>query len=486
MARTTSSQQTHHLTTIQTPFVMTLFGASGALAQQKIYPSLYAMALQKRLPKTYTIIGFGRTHMNRKEFQKLVKESIVAHEGININLRAMNALVSHMYYFTGQYTEQADFNEYRNFLKHTCAYTPRIPHIAYFSTPPVVFHDIIKNLATTRTNKNEDIRLVIEKPFGTNKETATSLFHFISQYFREDQFYLLDHYLGKSSVQSILNMRRTNRILSNIIRGDEIANIQITAFESVGVEKRIGYFEQVGIVRDVIQSHLFQVLGLVTMNIPHSHTAESLQREKNNIIESIYCPCDKKNIVVGQYKGYKKEIGVKKQSETETFAALRLFLDKQEWQGVPIYIRTGKKMYEKHTYVVIEMKKFPFQKKQEEPNRLIIEFYPEPKIDLTLMNYQEGVHTYQEITSSASIACNILGCLPEHADLLLDVLNQERTHFLSFEEIIASWNIIDHVIHHIDTKKLRMHTYASGSAGPKAQKTLIKQDGFTWYDPHES
>lgn len=113
--------------------------------------------------------------MNRKEFQKLVKESIVAHEGININLRAMNALVSHMYYFTGQYTEQADFNEYRNFLKHTCAYTPRIPHIAYFHSP-VVFHDIIKNLATTRTNKNEDIRLVIEKPFGTNKETATSLF----------------------------------------------------------------------------------------------------------------------------------------------------------------------------------------------------------------------------------------------------------------------------------------------------------------------
>ncbi len=473
-----------HLRTIEKPFVLTLFGASGDLAKLKIYPSLYAMALQKRLPKHFRIVGFGRTKMTRRAFQTLVKESIVKHEGTHIKLSVMNALVSKMDYFTGQYTEQEDFVAYRTFLRDTCKVSPAMPHIAYFSTPPVVFHDIVKHIAETRTSKKEDIRLVIEKPFGTDKKSAEALFHFVSQYFREDQFYLLDHYLGKSSVQSILNMRRTNRILSNIIRGEEVANIQITAFESVGVEKRIGYFEQVGIVRDIIQSHLFQVLGLVTMNIPNRYTAESLQREKNNIIESIHCPCDKGNLVIGQYTSYTKQPGVHKKSKTETFAAVRLFLDRQDWHDVPIYIRTGKKLHEKHTYVVIELKKFAFQEKNEEPNRIIIEFYPEPRISIALMNYQEGIETYQAVTSSASIACNIEGCLPEHADLLLDVINKDRMHFLSFGEIIASWDIVDHITAHIDQRRLRMHRYADGSKGPAAQNALVKKDGFRWFDLH--
>ena len=443
------------------------------------------MALQNRFPKQFYIVGYGRTKMTRKEFSRIVKDSIVKHEGKNIKLSVLNNLVKHMYYFTGQYDQQDDFVAYRKYLKTTCKAKSTLPHIAYFSTPPVIFHDIIKNLAETRKNKREDLRLVIEKPFGTSKKSAEKLFHFISQYFEEDQFYLLDHYLGKSSVQSILNMRRSNRILSNIMRGQEVANIQITAFESVGVEKRISYFEHVGIVRDIIQSHLFQVLGLIMMNIPNSHTAESLQREKNNIIESIICPGDKNNIVVGQYKTYKKQTGVKHNSKIETFAAIRLFVDKQEWHNVPIYIRTGKKLHEKHTYVVIELKKFPFQKKQEQPNRIIIEFYPEPKISISLINYQEGIDTYQEVISSASIACNIEGCLPEHADLLLDVMNKERMHFLSFAEIISSWNIVDNITKQIDDKKLRIHQYTDNSKGPKEQNKLIKKDGFCWYDLHK-
>jgi len=472
------------LRAIDAPFVLTIFGASGDLAKLKIFPSLYAMALQKRFPKQYTIVGYGRTKMTRSEFHRVVKESVVTHVGTDIKLSVLNAMVARMYYFTGQYDERKDFISYRAYLKNTCKVTPKTPHIAYFSTPPVVFHDIIKHLAETRKTKKEDLRLVIEKPFGTSKKSAETLFHFVSQYFEEDQFYLLDHYLGKSSVQSILNMRRANRLLSNIINGQEVANIQITAFESVGVEKRISYFEHVGIVRDIIQSHLFQILGLVMMNIPGSHTAKSLQREKNNIIEAISCPCDKSNIVVGQYKTYTKQTGVKKQSKTETFAAVRLFVDLQEWNNVPIYIRTGKKLHEKHTYVVIELKKFPFQKKSEQPNRISIEFFPEPKITIALINYQEGLETYQEVTSSASIACNIEGCLPEHADLLLDVINQERMHFLSFEEIISSWSIVDHVTGHIDKRHLRMHQYTDGSTGPKAQHQLLKQDGFCWYDRH--
>ncbi len=475
---------------IQSPFILSIFGASGDLAKIKIFPSLYALAKQGRLPKQYLMVGFARTEMTQAAFRKTVAEAIQAYSHIPVETKILNAMLEHVFYFSGQYSEEKDFVAYRQFLKHTFAEhcneplsITRTPHIAYFSIPPVIFKDVISHLAGSRTNKHEDLRLVLEKPFGDSEQSAKELFHFISQHFREEQFYLLDHYLGKASIQSILNMRQSNRVLNNIIRGSEIANIQITASESVGVGHRIGYFEQVGIVKDIIQSHLLQVLALVTMNIPNHRNAASLQREKGNILEAIDCPCNAPNVVLGQYASYKKSKGVAPKSKTETFAAVRLFLDSQQWYNVPIYIRTGKQLDKKHTYAVIELKKFPFQGDNEAPNRIIIEFHPEPQIAISLINFQEGAQTYQSVSTSASIACNIEGCLPEHADLLLDVLQKERMHFLSFNEILASWKIIDRVTQNMKEKKIKLHTYTDGSKGPKEQNNLPKKDGYDWFDP---
>lgn len=473
-----------HLSNIREPFALTIFGASGDLAKLKIFPSLYEMAKQKRLPKQYWIHGYARTKMTKKAFHSIVRTSIIASHGKDADDKVIRSLLKHIDYFSGQYSEETDFIAYRKHVAACCGRTKPYPHIAYFSTPPVVFQDIVRNLATTRKSKKEDIRLVIEKPFGTSRKSAEKLFHFVSEYFEEDQFYLLDHYLGKSAVQSILNMRQSNRLLTNIIKGTEVANIQITAFEETGVSNRIDYFDSVGITRDIIQSHLLQILALVTMDIPKHHNAESLQREKNNIIEAIECPKAKHNIVVGQYASYKKQKGVPSSSRTDTFAALRLFLDRQDWHNTPIYIRTGKKLHEKHTYVVIELKKFPFQQEKDEPNRIIVEFYPEPKISISLINFQEGIDQYQSISSSASIACNINGCLPAHADLLLDVLNKDRMHFLSFAEILSSWKVVDKIINHMKRKRVPLYRYADGSTGPTQQEQLTKQDGFVWYDHH--
>jgi glucose-6-phosphate 1-dehydrogenase len=471
------------LFSITNPFVFTVFGASGDLAKLKIFPTLYELMLQNRFPKEFYIVGFSRTKLTQVAFRKIFKESIEKKFGKDVNAKVLNALIKHVYYFSGQYSEIEDFNEFRLFLEKTTK-KRKFEHIAYFSVPPVVFKDIVKNLGETRRSKKDDIRLIIEKPFGEDKKSAEELYHFVSQYFTEKQVYLLDHYLGKTSVQSILHLRRSNRILSHMLHGSEIANIQITAFEDIGVGDRIGYFEQVGTVRDMIQSHLLQILALITMNIPNHLDAESVQREKHAVLSAIDCPCDSENIVLGQYKHYSDKEGVPKNTRTETFAAVRLFLDQEDWYKVPIYLRTGKKLHEKHTYVVVELKKFPFQPKHEEPNRLIIELQPDERIHITLVNLHEDVQQQQEITTTDSIACSIEGCLPDHGTLLLEVIKGERLHFLSFHEIISAWTVVDQITSLSQKNKLRLHRYEHGSMGPKAQHTLPKKDGFSWYDIH--
>lgn len=468
---------------ISSPFIFTIFGASGDLAKLKIFPTLYELALQNRLPKKYLIVGYARTNISQTEFKKIFAKSIESKFGKTLNKKVLQELTKNVLYFSGQYTEKADFVRFKKVLQQKFPHKKAI-HLAYLSVPPVTFEPIIENLGTTKQHKNEEIRLIIEKPFGTDKASAEHLYHFISKYFKEDHIYLLDHYLGKSSVQSILHLRRSNRILSHMMSPGEVSNIQITAAESIGVGERSGYFEQVGTVRDMIQSHLLQLLALMTMNIPNHIDPESIAREKQAILAAIDCPCDAENIVLGQYTGYKKESGVKKDTRTETFAAVRLFLDHEAWYNVPLYLRTGKRLHEKHTYVVVELKKFPFQPKDEEPNRLIIELQPEEKINITLINHHDDVDQKQSLTTSDSIACSIYGCLPDHATLLLEAIRGNRLYFLSFQEIIAAWDVVDQITDLAKNKKIAIHKYRQGSKGPKDQNNLPQQDGFEWYDIH--
>jgi len=467
------------------PFILTIFGASGDLAQIKLFPALYELAAQKRLPSEFYVCGFSRTKMSQKEFRATFKKAVKDHSKIKVDGKILDALAKHVHYYAGQYKDIDAFRDYHNYIHEMTGKKPKdLPHLAYLSVPPSVFRDVAKNIAETRESKNEDIRIILEKPFGDDEYSAEELFHFVSKYFKEDQFYLLDHYLGKHSVRSILNLRHDNKILSQMMRGTEVANIQITAVEDYGVKERAGYFDQVGIVKDMVQSHLLQILAMVTMQIPVDMDGENLQRAKHGILSAIECPCDVKNLVLGQYKSYRSESEVDKKSKTPTFAAMRLFINREDWYDVPIYIRTGKKLHEKHTYVVVELKKFPFQKKEDEPNRVIIELQPKERINLTLINRQEDVQRTQDITTTQSIACDVDGCMPEHALLLLDVLRKEKMHFLSFPEIIAAWEVVDQVSELMQREKVKVGKYADGSEGPKDQNKLTALDGFRWYDVH--
>jgi len=463
------------------PFVLIIFGASGDLAKIKLFPSIYNLMIRKKLPKEFYIIGFARTKKTREVFKKEFEDSIRAAYK-NVNEKALKELLKHVHYVSGFYDEEKSFIELKDYVKRL---TPgkRLFKISYLSVPPNVFKDIIKNLASLKKFSKKDMAIIIEKPFGGDVISANSLYYFIVQYFSEDQIYLLDHYLGKQSVRSIFHLRHHNRILNSMLKGKEVSSIQITAIEDFGVKDRVGYFDQVGIIRDMIQSHLLQLLALVTMSIPITEKAESIQREKESILQALTLPSSGKDRVsLGQYKTYKNLKDVNKTSFTETFAALRLFIDRETWHKVPIYIRTGKNLQEKHTSIVVTLKKFSYQGKNEPHNRVIFELYPKEKISIVLSNKFGQEEKHRIIIPEHSISCHEDDCSSENATLLLEVMQKQRRYFLSFAEVIASWKIVDKVFDYISKREIRPEIYDDYSSGPKSQDDIIKSDGFEWFD----
>lgn len=469
------------------PFIFTLFGASGDLARLKLFPSLYQIGVQKKLPEKYHIVGFARTKKTDEEFRKEFRASIEKKYGKLVDQSILEKMLERVHYFAGDYSSKETFTEYHSYLSTLVKATlTDIDHLAYYSVPPVVFKDITQNLAESFGDAKKRIKLIIEKPFGDSADSAEELFHFVLSHFDEAQVYLLDHYLGKFAVQSILQLRHANRIMNHMMKGSELANIQITALENIGIGERVGYFENTGIIKDMVQSHLLQTLALVTMSIPITEDADSVHRERSNILRAVHAPHNKDDIILGQYGSYRKENGVPENSNTETFVGLRLFIDRESWYNVPIYLRTGKKTCEKHTFVVIELKKFAFQSEDEEPNRLVIELQPEEKISIKLLNKVGSTSDYQEVSTSDNISCKIDGasCLPDHASLILDAIQGRTTNFLSFPEIIATWKVTDKVLQVIKNEQIKPDRYEDGTCGPMTQHDLTSQDGYEWYDVH--
>lgn len=464
------------------PFAFTIFGASGDLAKVKLFPALYALMEQKRFIGDFLILGFGRSNMSTTQFRKQVEKSIRDHGEGSVDQQLLKKLVSHVEYCVGQYDDEKSFSCLANAIS-TFSRGKKIPVVHYLAVPPEVFSPVIQNLANLKKRLGEDMKLVIEKPFGYDEASARELYHLISMHFQREQIFLLDHYLGKEAVQSILAIRYANGILNTLLSGPLISNIQVTAFEDIGVSSRIHYFEQVGIIKDMIQSHLLQVLALLTMDLPVDQKADNIHREKFAILSALKYRGYEKALVLGQHESYRKIKGVKSHSNTPTFTALRLFIDRQQWYQVPIYIRTGKMLSKKHTYVVVEFKKHPFQVNNPDvrPNKLILELQPEEKLSLKLYTKVGGtLQRFHDLTTSESLACFGDDCLPEHGRLLLNVFQGDQSNFLSFEEIIASWRFTDKLLRTAEKKKVPVHPYKDFSDGPEAQHLIPKQDGFAW------
>lgn len=463
-----------------TPFVLTIFGGSGDLAKIKLFPALYELAHHRRFPERCSIVGYARTAKTsdefRREFEAAIRAAVPAGE---LDEAALVGLLPHVHYVTGQYDAPADYD--RLTATRTTLPGSEGTQLVYLAIPPVVTPIVIERLAASRAGGGEDLRLILEKPFGHDEATARDLLRLLDVRFRPDQLFLLDHYLGKSGVQSILSLRRSNRVVNLLLRGSEIASIQLTVAESLGVTHRIGYFDQVGTIRDMVQSHLFQILALLTMALPVDDSPASLHREKVGVLSALSFSGAAGSIVTGQYAGYRHEHPDIAASQTETYVALRLGIDREDWFGVPLYLRTGKKLGRaRRTAVTVEFKRLVGQDPADQPNRLVLELQPEERLSLRLLRHQaEGLET-QMTAADTSIACVGDLCLPEHAQLLLDVLRGDHAHFLSAEEILASWRLTDRILAHLREQGVQPVTYADGSMGPVEADAVFGAEGGAW------
>lgn len=468
---------------INKPFNLIVFGASGDLANLKLFPAIYQLALQKRFAKKFSIYGYARSKMTTAQFRKMFAESVKKHtDKLIFSQKILDELLDNVHYHQGQYDKESDFELFSDELLKIHG-EKKVYNLAFFAIPPVVFKPVVKHLSTMRKKVGQDMELMLEKPFGEDRKSAGELFQFITNHFSKDRLFLIDHYLGKNAVRSIFPLRYNNTILNLLLKGNAISNIQISALESEGVDERVGFFDDVGIIKDMIQSHLLQILAFLTMSIPVHKEVHSVRREKGDVISALRH--DKQGgIVLGQYQNYPKQKGVKKNSKTPTFAALRLFIDLAEWYEVPIYIRTGKKLTHKHTYIVVEFKKPAYAKGQDmEANRLIIELYPKEKIQIKLVNdLGKEVPSFNELITEDSLACMGDDCLPEYANLILDAFLRRYVSFLSIDEILASWHFIDNVHKRIRNEKVKVIGYNSNSDGPKEQDKLVRIDKNEWYD----
>lgn len=464
-------------------FSLIVFGASGALAKEKIFPSLYEMALEGRLEKEYKVFGFARTKMSSEDFRNEFIES-VEKKIDRPDMKILRELAENCFYFAGDYGNSQDYSDFLKYVESIELNQKDRVRLAYFSVPPLVFDSIIQGLGKVFKKSSIPLRLILEKPFGSDLKSAKELKDLINSYFDPSEYYLLDHYLGKEGVFNLLALRYANPIFSFLLQGKYISNIQISALEDAGLENRAGYFDAVGTLKDMIQSHLFQILAFLTMNVPRQFDSDLVHKMKTLALDTMYFDAEKSHVVRAQYEGYKQEKGVLPDSKTETYVVLKLGLDSPEWHNVPIYLRTGKKLAKKWTGVVIEFKPHQNQQKLgiETVNRLLIQIQPQEKVEFYMYTKRSGEELdFVPLTTGKPIYCSG-DCTNEHSRLLLEAIRGDKLLFLEFSEIFESWKITDKVADLFAKDSVALNKYMSKDYGPVEANELLAQDGFEWFN----
>src|SRR3989338_750495 len=483
------------------PFSLVIFGASGHLAKIKLYPSLYILALKKRLPKDYAVIGFARSKMDDASFRAMVEAS-VRESMPEVTEKALQEFLGHVQYHQGQYDKTADFKaltkKIDNMEKGGNPWTKlragQPVRLAYFSIPPAVFHDVLENIdkGGIHHHKGEDNFLcIMEKPVGSDLESFEKVKSALTKSFGEKEIYLLDHYLGKEAVRNIYYLRYANPILERILKHTMIHHIEVTAMESAGLEGRAGYFDAVGTLRDMVQSHLLQICALLTMRLQPD---DSIQAARIHALDQFYLPhaVSLDDVIVqGQYDAgtingerevsYKKEEGVAKGSRTSTYIALRLMPRSTRWEGVPFYLLTGKRLHKKETRISIAFQEPQKNGKGATPTRLDIILQGEAGMRLHLQTKLGGTEPeFRPLIMSDPLVC-MGDCLPEHGLLLLEAIPGRQTWYLSFDEVRTAWRIIDPLQQHLDKKQTKLHLYTAGSQGPEAADQWMEKMGVRWF-----
>lgn len=480
-----------------------IFGGTGDLAGRKLIPALCRLNDAGLLPFDFHVFVTGRSDMTssafienftRRESELLKKDQRFARgfEGLQSRIRYLRAN-------PGLRNEPEDFRR-RLQAEEPMAAPARLFYLAVPPTSMESFISLIKPFSDCRVDNECPERVLVEKPFGSDLESARELNEKLLQTFSEDQILRIDHYLGKEAVQNILFMRFANLFFEPVWNNRFISNIQISFAESIGIEGRAGYFDQTGILRDVMQNHLLQVLCMVAMEPPLSNRPGDLHLEKNKVLKALRKYKLEEiaaETVRGQYEagtvngspacGYLEENGVKPLSKTETYAACRLFIDNWRWSGVPFYLQAGKRLAQNMTEIVVNFKPvphsiFPAFASSLEPNRLYIRIQPDEGITLQLNSKPPGMGLQvTDVGLRFSYEAEFGDYRPDaYERLLLDSLQGDSALFLSNSEIEESWKFIDPIINGWQKYDQKIHPYPSGSHGPRAACELLEKHGHRW------
>jgi len=494
-------------TTPPEPAVFVIFGAAGDLSWRKLIPALYSLFVDHWLPEKFRIIGTGHRHLAEEEFRAHLKAGVEKYARRTMTAEDWGRFAGHLSFMTADLDNPEVFVDLaRKLADQDREWNTRANHIFYLGLPPDMIEPVARELARVKINQDRKrSRIVVEKPFGRDLDSARALNHSLTELFHESQIYRIDHYLGKETVQNIMAFRFANTLFEPVWNRNYIDHVQITVAEADGVEQRGHYYDQAGALRDMIQNHLLQILCLIAMEPPVSFSADEVRNKKADVLHAIR-PITPELVhtfaVRGQYgigwiesqpvDAYRTELNVAQDSPIETFAAVKLLVDNWRWQGVPFYLRTGKRLPAKISEVSIQFKPVPHQPfpaaaaMDARPNRLLIAIQPEEGLLLRFeAKYPGPTMRLSPVIMQFYYREAFKATPPEaYETLLLDVMLGDATLFMRADQTEAAWEILAPILNVWDrVRPTDFPNYQAGAWGPEAAETLLAQDGRNWIVP---
>ena len=477
------------------PFDLVIFGATGDLCLNKILPALLYRDMDGQLPQMSRVICSSRSNISEENYKILVLKKFESLK-ISKNKDQINKFFERLQYICLN-VDEPETNSI-NLIKHSLEIKSNSIRLFYLATAPKLFAKITKLISVSNLI-NSHSRLIIEKPMGNDLNSSKQINLLINKYFNENQIFRIDHYLGKETVQNLMAIRFANQLFESQWNNNFIDNVQISVSETIGVEGRGSYYDSNGAIKDMLQNHLLQLVCLVAMEPPSNFKPELIRDEKLKIIQSLKKQKINNDFILGQYtsgkinnlnvNSYKQDVN-NPNSLTETFIALKLYIDNWRWAGIPFYIRTGKRLKKQNSEIVITFKSLPhfiFDKQvsgEIKTNQLIITLQPNEGLRVLLMTKEPGPGGLRLKPSflNLSFSENYKKRIPNaYERLLMDVVRGNQTLFMSGNEVEAAWEWIDPIIKSIQELKLKPESYKSGSWGPNSAIKLIENDKRSWF-----
>lgn len=488
------------------PFCLVVFGASGDLNKRKIMPAIYRLMSMGLLPQEFCVIGTSRTALSDEQFKDMMSQSVKQELGQGYDDATWQELAARLYYVPIDYANAATYKALGERIEQAeQRHDTKRNRIFYLSVPPTVYEDAITNLGASGLSREEAgsggfTRVVIEKPFGRDLASALSLNTTTERSFGEHQVYRMDHYLAKETVQNVLMFRFANSIFEPLWNQRYIDHVQITAAETLGVEHRAGYYEKSGVIRDMFQNHILQLLALTAMEPPARFDASHVQDEKVKVLSSVR-PVDLEHLdkyaVQAQYvagkvgqghvPGYRQEPDVAPDSTTATYCAMKLLIDNWRWKGVPFYLRSGKRLRARKAEIAIRFKNVPhlmFARTMHapiDPNTLVLRVQPDEGVSLVFQTKRQGSKVCLDPVKMDFSYPKALS-LEAYERVLLDCMSGDHLLFVRDDAVKTTWKLVTPVIERLEqeARSEGIEFYEAGSDGPRESSALLKQEGHAW------